>query len=145
MVPMTSSCTLVTKLILCSSVVHVCHSLEAAISEIPPLLRGEPIRPGSKLGSNMDSGKIAVPKAIVVGKGFSDEEMETLRDKVPAGSVPWLLPDDGKMTWTRIGKAAGTGGIALPGIIADRVVECLEEHGLVPGSDVKTDGGVWGF
>lgn len=85
------------------------------------------------------------PKAIVVGKGFSDEEMKTLRESIPAGSVPWLLPDDSKMTWTRIGKAAGTAGMALPGIIAERVIECLEIHGVVPGSDVKTEGGIWDF
>lgn len=85
------------------------------------------------------------PKAIVVGKGFSEEEMDKLRELVPAGNVPWLLPDDSKMTWTRIGKAAGTAGLALPGIIAQRVIECMEEHGVVPGSDVKTEGGVWDF
>lgn len=124
---------------------HVCHSLDAGLREIPALLRGEAITPESELGSNANSDKPTIPKAIVVGKGFSEDEMDELRKIEGADKVAWLLPDDEKMTWTRIAKAAGTGGAMLPGIIAERARECLKEHGVVPGSDKSVSGQVWGF
>lgn len=128
-----------------STVVHVCHSLEAGLREIPALMRGEEIKPESEMGSNATPGQHAFPKAVVVGKGFSDEEVEKLRTGEGAQSIPWLVPDDQKMTWGRIAMAAGTAGTALPGIIADRVIQCMKEHELVPGSDKKVEAGVWGF
>ena len=61
--------------------------------------------------------------------------------------VPWLVPDDSKMTWGNMAMAAGTGGMALPMIIAARVKVCLKERGMVPGMEMEVDsgGGVWGF
>lgn len=125
--------------------VHVCHSLEAGKREIPALLRGDTVTSESELGSNVTSGKHVIPKAIVVGKGFSEDEIDDLRKSEGVQSVPWLVPDDKNMTWTRIGKAAATGGVALPGIIAQRVSDCMKEHGMVPGSDDKVEPGLWGF
>ena len=146
-------------------VVHVCHTLSTALSEIPALLRGEVKAPSSNLGSNsarnLDSPSPApapspsqfqfqFPRAIVVGKGFSESEVETMRAECEGEgvrSVPWLVPDDSKMTWGKMAMAAGTGGTALPMIIAARVKVCLKERGMVPGMEMEVDsgGGVWGF
>lgn len=72
--------------------------------------------------------------------------MKTLREGCEgADKVPWLVPDDAKMTLMRIAKVAATAGTALPGIVAQRVEACMREHGLVPGKEEKFEGGVWGF
>ncbi|KAK5009946.1 hypothetical protein LTR39_004824 [Cryomyces antarcticus] len=127
-------------------VVHVCHDTSSARREIPALLAGESIQPSSGLGSNANSdSKHRAPRAIIVGKGFSEDEVETMRGYEGADKVPWLVPDDAKMTWSRIGKVAVTAGTALPGIVADRVDACMKEHGLVPGNESDVKGGVWGF
>ena len=89
-----------------------------------------------------------MPRAIVVGKGFSAAELETMRaecEREGLRGVPWLVPDESKMTWGKMAKAVGTGGVALPGIIAERVRVCLSEHGMVPGKEVEVEGAVWGF
>lgn len=51
------------------------------------------------------------------------------------------------MTWTRIAKVAVTAGTGLPVVVAQRVIECMQEHGVVPGKegDVEGFGDVWGF
>ena len=51
------------------------------------------------------------------------------------------------MTWMRIAKVAVSGGTGLPVVVAQRVIECLEEHGMVPGKEEGVDGigEVWGF
>lgn len=82
---------------------------------------------------------------MIVGKGFSDEEMDTLRTCQDADKVPWLLPDDSKMTWMRVARTAVTAGTALPDIVAERIDVCMKEHGLVPGNEARVEGGVWGF
>jgi len=126
-------------------VVHICHSLAAGLREIPQVLRGVPVSSESDIGSNVESGKSTIPEAVIVGKGFSEEEVNELRNAEGVQNVPWLIPDDKKMTWTRIGKAAATGGVALPGIIAERVISCMREHGLVPGHHESVQPGLWGF
>lgn len=51
-----------------------------------------------------------------------------------AQKVPWLLPDDKEMTWTRIATVAVSAGTALPGIVADRVIACLEKNDMLKES-----------
>jgi len=129
-------------------VVHVCNNVPDAVHEIPALLRGEPIHPASGLGSNTtlnSDSKPRVPRAVICGKGFSDDEVATLWRCVGGDALPWLLPDDAQMTWTRMAKTAATAGTALPGIIAERVDRCMKAHGLVPGKEGDVGGGVWGF
>lgn len=124
-------------------IVHVIHTVEAGLRELPVLLRGDRVeQPETQIAC-----KHVRPQAIVVGKGYSDEEVEQLRRGVEgSGKVPWLLADDAKMTWTRIAKVAVTAGTALPVVVAQRVIDCMQEHGIVPGKEWKVeDGTVWGF
>ena len=87
--------------------------------------------------------------AVVCGKGFSEEEIEELRGIQDAQKVPWLLPADEAMTWTRIAKVVGTAGTALPGIVAERVVACMEKNGMLKDGGVEggsgREGQVWWF
>lgn len=82
---------------------------------------------------------------MVVGKGFSDAEMDALRRIEGVEKVVWLLPDDAKFSAGMKAKALLTAGTMLPAVIADRVKMCLEEHGLVPGTEEVKGGEVWGF
>ncbi|KAF2122168.1 hypothetical protein BDV96DRAFT_594090 [Lophiotrema nucula] len=124
-------------------VVHVCHSLEAFKTEIPALVnRTSPPKPSSGMGSNNDQAAhdYQVPKAIVVGKGFSEDEIKEMQSiESLKGKVVWLLPDTGKFTWGMIGKAVVTGGTALPGVIAERAKKCLESNGMVAGKERDGD------
>lgn len=76
-------------------VVHVCHDLPSSKREINALLRGEPVTPESGLGTNAEKGvATVVPKGIVIGKGFSEEEIGELRSScVGEGRkvVAWLV------------------------------------------------------
>lgn len=59
--------------------------------------------------------------------------------------VVWLTPDDGKFSAGMKLKAVVSAGSKLPGIIADRVKDCLREGGVVRGKEQDVEGGVWGF
>lgn len=105
------------------------------------LLRATPTHPSSNLGSNASRSERdrRIPQAIIVGKGFSDEEVQEMRNiEGLAGKVPWLLPDTGKFTWTMMAKAMATAGTALPVVIAERAANCLKENGLAPGKEIQT-------
>lgn len=89
-----------------------------------------------------------MPKAVVIGKGFSEEEMDEIvkaGEAANKGKVAWLLPDDDKFTAYMKAKAILSVGTMLPTVIADRVKICLEEHGVKPGKDESFQPGVWGF
>ncbi|KAL1311842.1 hypothetical protein AAFC00_001917 [Neodothiora populina] len=129
-------------------VIHACHTLETALLEIPALLRGESITPASDLSTVSATNTVSIPKAVVIGKGFSSDEMhEIIRagDADAKGRVAWLLPDDDKFTAYMKAKALLSVGTLLPTVIADRVKICLGEHGLRAGSDDVKGGGVWEF
>jgi len=123
-------------------IVHVIHSVSAGLRELPILLRG-----GQVTDPDTDIAcKHITPQAIVVGKGYDDDEVAELRKVEGAGKLPWLLADDQKMTWTRIAKVVVSAGTGLPVVVAQRVVECMQEHGIVPGKEWKVEEGtVWGF
>lgn len=98
--------------------------------------------PSSNLGSNAtrEETERRVPQAIIVGKGFSDEEVQQMQAlEGLAGKVPWLLPDTSKFTWTMMVKAVATGGTALPAVVAERAANCMKENGLVPGNSLKAE------
>ncbi|RMZ79145.1 hypothetical protein DV738_g3512, partial [Chaetothyriales sp. CBS 135597] len=62
-------------------VIHNVRSVEAAESEIPALLKGEPVQPSSGFGSNYKSSNPvsgSLIKAVIVGGGFTPEEFQTV-------------------------------------------------------------------
>lgn len=136
------------------TVIHACHTLPAAESEIPSLLLSRPVAPASDetFLTNTTSKATRVPKAIVIGKGFSDDEVEQLmrsvRKAVPGDvgdKVVWLTPDDAKFSFAQKAKALASAGTLLPRVISDRVKVCLKEGGLVKGKEDSVQGGHWGF
>lgn len=60
------------------------------------------------------------------------------------GRAAWLLPDDGKITFAMKARMVATLGTGLPGMVAERMGECLRGHGVVPGVK-EVQGGVWRF
>jgi len=72
-----------------------------------------------------------------IRKACADESKEQ--------NTVWLVPDDNKFSTMDKMKAIGTGGVMLPGLIAERVRRCLREGGLVQGKEDTVEGGLWGF
>ena len=99
-------------------------------------MRGEHITSPSGVGTNS-----AVPQAMFVGGGFSDEELNEMM-AIPEGkSIPWLAPDAEQKAEVR---AKGPEA-AMEDIVA-RTKKCLRDHGLVEGGDGRAAGGVlWRF
>ncbi|RDL36462.1 Uncharacterized protein BP5553_05814 [Venustampulla echinocandica] len=79
-------------------VVHLCLTPEAGKIEIPAILKQEPVTTDVELGSkNYET----IPKAIIVGGGYNDEDLDVLRRSCQTAKtplVPWLRPDLNKPT-----------------------------------------------
>jgi hypothetical protein len=74
-------------------VTHVILSLEAGVSEIPALLRGN--KPPSQQDENLGTRNYAQPPAAVITGGGYDEAMVAEMREACRGEkgVPWLRPD----------------------------------------------------
>lgn len=121
------------------TVVHAIHSTQTGKRELPALLRGDKFSPESDLGSNAKSGRQQVPKAIIVGAGFSREELEEMRSTEGGKSVPWLYPDPSKAVWSMLR------GPFFMSHIVKRAKNCMGEHGLAAGKEGQVVPDVWGF
>src|ERR1700733_10361407 len=74
-------------------VIHVILSVEAGVSVIPALLRGErlPSADEENIGTR---NYLKPPAAIVTGGGYDDANVKEMRDACKGESnVPWLRPD----------------------------------------------------
>ncbi|KAM0420637.1 hypothetical protein ACHAPT_011553 [Fusarium lateritium] len=68
-------------------VVHIANTRSTAIQELPTLLKGEPIKPASGLGSQ--SGQF--PLAAVVGGAFTNEDLEAVKEACdPVKKIAWF-------------------------------------------------------
>ena len=126
------------ELIRTPSVVHHFPSADAARKELPPLFRGENVKPSSGVGSNVDSEDCKVPRAVVVGAGFSRDELDEMRTIEGADSVPWLYPDPIKSAGSIL-----TGPFLMT-VIVKRAKSCLQTNGVAEGKE-PGDMGVWPF
>lgn len=84
----------------------------------------------------MDETKI--PKAIVVGAGFSESELDEMRTIEGAQNLPWLFPDPLKSA------ASTLTGPFLMKVIVSRAKGCLQSNGLVEGNTPEAKG-IWSF
>ena len=94
-------------------VVHVCHDLPSGKREIPALLRGEVVTPQSGMGTNAEEGvATVVPRGIVIGKGFSEEEVQELREACKGErKVAWLVSAFSRIQhWVSSGVLVRLGG-----------------------------------
>ena len=97
------------------------------------------MKPQSGLGTNAESEKIQAPKAIIVGAGFSKEELEDVRGCDGGDTVPWLYPDPVKSAGSMIR------GPWLLSHIATRAKQCMQSNGLVEGKENEVRPTVWRF
>lgn len=109
---------------------------------MPLLLRGEHIKPSSGLGTNANATQSVAPKAVIVGAGFSKEELDEMRQMQGCKNLPWLYPSPLKM--------AGTGFSALVGkdfmaSVIERSKATMKQNGLVEGKEGRVKPDVWGF
>ncbi|KXS97039.1 hypothetical protein AC578_2858 [Pseudocercospora eumusae] len=119
-------------------VVHVVNSAPNGIYEFPPLVTGEYSIPVSGLGSNVNSPSPKVPKAIFVGGGFSQWEINKMYyTYAEVQAVPWLYPPT----------TARANGTVIPSteVIVARVKQVFAQYGLVPGNDTDPAPGIWSF
>ena len=75
--------------------IHVILSLDAGLSQIPALLRGDQPRPedAENLGSR---NYVQPPAAVITGGGYDDAMVKEMRDAckgADGAQVPWLRPD----------------------------------------------------
>ena len=76
-------------------VIHLVLSVEAGVSEIPRILRGESPSPTAvadpdNLGTKNYSKK---PVAVVAGAGYDDSNIAEMREACKGNNVPWLRAD----------------------------------------------------
>ncbi|KIW30580.1 uncharacterized protein PV07_06316 [Cladophialophora immunda] len=85
-------------------VVHVCNNADAAVSEIPALMKGDTTAPSSGLGTNTGGSGRSDISLIIVGGGFSPQDVQAIKSaadsvkpvaffcadtsKTPAGAGP---------------------------------------------------------
>lgn len=85
-----------------ATVVTVFNTTTHASTELPTLLtQSTPMRPLSNLGSNTSSPSTPrAPQAIIVGAGFSQDEMNAMRHAVSgspgAERLAWFMPAKGQ-------------------------------------------------
>lgn len=109
--------------------IHVILSLDAGVSEIPALLRGE--KPPSEHHENLGTRNYSKPPAAVVtGGGYDEAMVKDMRDACNGESnVPWLRPDMGALPPHGPGYGAA---------MAEKVKACLRY--LAEEGKMKEDG-----
>ncbi|KAK5113050.1 hypothetical protein LTR62_003629 [Meristemomyces frigidus] len=115
---------------------------DAVHRELPLLLKGEAFKPKSDIGADNEKAHNAhttegprKPRAIMVGAGFSSEELDDMRKVEGADQVPWLFPDPLKSAGSML-----TGPFLMT-VIVKRVKSCLQSHGIMEGKEGKANGG----
>ncbi|KAK3675845.1 hypothetical protein LTR78_004486 [Recurvomyces mirabilis] len=123
-------------------IVHHFQSLEAVQKELTHLLRGESFTPTSDLGADDNEAKNAhtagpprKPRAVMLGAGFNQEELDEMLKVEGADQVSWLFPDALKS----VGNVM-TGPFFMT-VLAKRVKACLQSNGIVKGEEGKAKGG----
>ncbi|KAJ5751448.1 uncharacterized protein N7511_008413 [Penicillium nucicola] len=102
---------------------HVITSVDAGISDIPPLLQGQapPSKEQANLGTQEYGKRV---EAIIAGGGYNDSDVQKLRGACKGyGNVPWLRHDISKEIDPR--QPTPKEGIEYGEEIAKKIVDCL--------------------
>lgn len=91
--------------------------------------------PQSGQGSNIQSGEVKVPKAVVVGGGFSLSEVEDMRSVEGARDLVWVYLD--KIT------QAGFSSADPMGVIARQTKKAFAERGFKKGQEGDFKPSLW--
>lgn len=110
-----------------------------ALYEIVPLLMGQSLQPCSGQGSNARSKEAKIPKAIFVGGGFAEYELQQMRLNEVIRSVPMLYPPPGKRPEGQTNEPP-----PIDKIVA-RTKEAFAKHDLVEGKEDHIKPGLWEF
>ncbi|KAK4957754.1 hypothetical protein LTR28_005679 [Elasticomyces elasticus] len=125
-------------------VTYVLHTAAAAVTELPSILSAKPFNSSSGLGTQRQTA----PKAIIVGRGYGQEEIDAMRAVDGAHSAAWLVPDLSSMppVGTLVRGLIG-GKPSLAGSVAERAKDILKEHGVSgeKGPEAEVGGQVWYF
>ncbi|KAJ9660499.1 hypothetical protein H2201_006921 [Coniosporium apollinis] len=105
-------------------VIHVCLTHEAALIELPALLRGDLVAPSSGIGTNAerDAAERVGPRAVLMGGGVTMEEFQECKEKAGGNEdVKWI-----KLTMEKLKELGGPS----PDTIVTVCREMLKDAGL---------------
>lgn len=122
------------------TVTHVIHSVPTAREELPKILAGEATEPASGLGTDAQSPQASKPEAVVVGAGYSVEEVQELQNIRGAGTVPWFR---GNPDLTDFSKFPGS--MPPTSHIAERAKAVMKSHGVDAAHSGAMPKGSWEF
>lgn len=123
-----------------TSVTHVIHSVPTAQEELPRILAGETLKPSSGLGSDAQSPRASKPEAVVVGAGYSVEEVQELQKISGAETVPWFR---GNPDLTNFSKFRDS--IPPTSHIAERAKAVMKSHEVDAAHSGAMPRGSWEF
>lgn len=93
-------------------------------------MQGKPTQPQSGVGTNVNAASPQIPKAMFVGGGFSEDELQEMLQISEGKSVPWLASDPNRKDEVR-----AKGLDAMMASIAERAKGKLGEIGV--GQDAE--------
>lgn len=112
--------------------------------ELRALLSGKPIHPLTGLGSNVSCGEASLqaPKAIIVGAGFSEMEVDAVRtdlaDLPAADPLAWFTPSPNNERM----RGLKPGGPGFMEAVVGRAQDAVRER---RRGDAGVEAGVHGF
>ena len=120
--------------------IHHFSSTQRVHHEPPSLLQCRSIKPEAAVGCH-SLPQSATPRAIIVGAGSAEAELDDVRTIEGGGKVPWLHPDPLKSAISMVM------ALFLMTVLLKRVRVCLQANGVVGGSEAKRgeERGVWNF
>jgi hypothetical protein len=121
------------------AVVHHFQSTPECISNFPSVMEGKPTKPQSGVGTNVNAASPQIPKAMFVGGGFSEDELQEMLQIAEGKAIPWLASDPNRKDEVR-----AKGLDAMMASIAERAKGELKEIGLGEGAEV-VKGGLWRY
>lgn len=101
-------------------VVHVCTSVDTAVSEIPALLKGDEAKPSSALGTNSEGPIRTDVSLILIGGGYSKADVDAIKAAVDSAKPLAIF-------WADVSKTAGSGP-PPPDMIKARLMESIEKE-----------------
>ena len=128
--------------------IAMCGKMPHLAASFSTLMRGEKISsPQSSVGSNISQDRTSpeIPKAIFVGAGFTEEELQEMRLTPEGSNIPWLAPHPNRKDEAQKREQDGS-PMSMMEMIVSRVKRCLREQvGLVEGKEANVKPGLYRF
>ncbi|KAK3707955.1 hypothetical protein LTR37_011807 [Vermiconidia calcicola] len=121
-------------------------------TNFPPLIRGEAVVPPSGVGTNATSSTGKIPKALFVGGGFTEEELQSILAVPETDGIVTLGPRQGtkeevQRRTEHVQETTVQRGptLEMMGWIVQGVKRCLRERGVVEGFEAVVEPGLSRF